>query len=318
MIISKQKRIEKELIQVRDLAIEVTNKCNLNCDFCYANSNTKNEQLSIEKMKRAMDIVKPTGIAFTGGEPLIRHDDIVEMLPYAQKFIGDDFKGIRIETNATLSIDFNKFTLNGSSKGIHFNVSLDGFKELHESQRGIGTFNKVVDFIKEAVDRGYWITAKGTYPDEILLGEIDYLYDFAKFCVELGLPRIRMGHVKSSGRGERSDGGENYAEINAKMMENVQKISNMIEDEYDMHISDGKPYIVPAFCGQCGYNRNDLTLGVDGVLRLECQFLNVPLCHYTKYTPKLHEQGLYLMKKYNMGITNNKAFDMSGRRSVFK
>ena len=305
------------MIQVRDLAIEVTNKCNLNCDFCYANSNTKNEQLSIEKMKRAMDIVNPTGIAFTGGEPLVRHDDIVEMLPYAQKFIGDDFKGIRIETNATLPIDFNAFTLNGSPKGIHFNVSLDGMKELHESQRGIGTYDKVVDFIKEAGDRGYWITAKGTFPDEIILNELDYLHDFARFCVSIGLPRIRIGHVKSSGRGERTDGGDGYRETTAQMFQNIASLNDIVEKEFNMNITDGKPYVVPALCGQCGYNRKDLTLDVNGILRLECQFLNVPLCHYTKYTPELHEFGLALMKKNNMGITNNKAFDMTGRKSVF-
>ena len=299
------------------MAIEVTNKCNLNCSFCYANSNTKNEQLSIEQMKRAMDIVKPTGIAFTGGEPLIRHDDIVEMLPYAQKFIGNDFKGIRIETNATLPIDFDAFTLNGSPNGIHFNVSLDGMKELHDSQRGAGTFDKVVDFIKEAVDRGYWITAKGTFPDEIILNETDYLYDFAKFCVSIGLPRFRIGHVKSSGRGKRIDGGDQYRDTTTKLFETVNMLSERIEKEFNMNITDGKPYIMPAFCGQCGYNRNDLTMDVNGILRLECQFLHVPLCHYTKYTPTLHEQGLYLMKKNNMGITNNKEFDMTGRKSVF-
>lgn len=307
------------MIKVRDLTIEMTNKCNLKCGYCYANSNTLGDkQLPIEQIKKAIDIVNPSGIAFTGGEPFMRYDDIIELLPYARQYIGDDFKGIRIETNATMPIDFNDFMYNGSPKGVHFNLSLDGLKDVHDAQRGEGTWDKVVDFIKESLDRGFWTTAKATFSDDLLLNDFDYMYDFAKFCAELGLPRIRIGHIKSSGRGKRTDGGDEYAESLHKMIDNVRKLDDIIQKEFNMNITDGKPYIVSAFCGQCGYNRKDLILGVDGVIRLECAFLNAPLCHYSRYTPQLHEQGLYVMKKYDMGIKNNKEYDMTGRKSVFK
>lgn len=217
------------MFEVNELTIEMTNKCNLNCPFCYCDSNTNSNELSIDQIKKAISIVKPKSISFTGGEPTLRQDDIIELLPYAHLFTGDNFKGIRIETNGTQKIDFNKFVLNGKPKGIHFNISLDGFKELHESQRGLNTWNKVIDFTKEALDRGYWTTAKATMPDDIILNNSEYLYEFAKFCAEIGLPRIRIGHVKDSGRGERNDGGEEYKKIIEKMATNIYNISNKIE-----------------------------------------------------------------------------------------
>lgn len=306
------------MLKVGNMAIEMTNKCNLNCDFCYANSNTFNQELSVEQIKKAMDIIKPSDIAFTGGEPLLRHDDIIELLPEAKRHIGNLFKGIRIETNGTLPIDFNKFSFNGDVSQFTFNISLDGFKENHDQQRGIGTYEKALDFIKESVARNYWTTIKATLSDEILLNEKEYLYDYVKYCANLGVRRVRLGNVKSSGRGTRIDGGDNYEDIIVKMTNNVKEINDIIEKETNIIDPIGKSFVMPAFCRQCGYNRRDLVMDPRGVLRLECQFLHVPLCHYSKYTPQLHELGLFLMKKNNMGITNNKAFDMSGRESVFK
>ena len=305
------------MFEVSDLVVEITNRCNLNCSFCYANSNTTSNELSVQQIKDAIAKTKPKCIGFAGGDPLMRHDDIVELLPYCKEFVGNDFKGIRIETNGTLPIDFNQFVLDGSTYGIHFNCAFDGLKELHESQRGIGTWDKTVGFVKEAIDRGYWMTTKATMPDDVLLNEVDYLYDFAKFCAEIGLPRIRIGNVKSSGRGLRDDGGDDYAETIAKMRDNVVEVGKRIEKDFNMHITDGKPYVVPAFCGGCGYDRQSLILDWNGVLRMECPFLKVPLCHYTKYTTKIHQLGLSLMKRNKMGMHNNKEFDMTGRKSVF-
>lgn len=305
------------MFEVSDLVVEITNRCNLNCSFCYANSNTTSNELSVQQIKDAIAKTKPKCIGFAGGDPLMRHDDIVELLPYCKEFVANDFKGIRIETNGTLPIDFNQFVLDGSTYGIHFNCAFDGLKELHESQRGIGTWDKTVGFIKEAIDRGYWMTTKATMPDDVLLNEVDYLYDFAKFCAEIGLPRIRIGNVKSSGRGLRDDGGDDYAETIAKMRDNVVEVGKRIEKDFNMHITDGKSYVVPAFCGGCGYDRQSLILDWNGVLRMECPFLKVPLCHYTKYTTKIHQLGLSLMKRNKMGMHNNKEFDMTGRKSVF-
>jgi len=306
------------LIKVGNLAIEMTNSCNLNCSFCYANSNTNKKELSIDQIRKAMDIVKPTDISFTGGEPLMRHDDIVALLPDAKRHIGDLFKGIRIETNGTLPIDFNKFTIDGKVDQITFNVSFDGLKENHDAQRGAGTWNKALDFIKESVGRGYWVTVKATLPDEILLNERDYLYDYVKYCAELGVRRVRLGNVKSSGRGTREDGGDEYRVLLDEMIKNVNEVNQIVEDEMKIVDPIGKNFTMAAFCGKCNYERKDLILNPEGILRLECQFLHVPLCHYTKYTPELHEMGLWVMKKNDMGITNNKAFDMTGRKSVFK
>lgn len=77
---SKPKSRSENLIEV---AIEITNACNLNCQVCL---NDKNSQiyLRFSKIKEVVDEAKSLGveaIRITGGEPLL-HKDIVKILEY--------------------------------------------------------------------------------------------------------------------------------------------------------------------------------------------------------------------------------------------
>jgi AdoMet-dependent heme synthase len=87
-----------------EIMLEVTNRCNLNCEFCfnkiYIPQERKNETLSTSDIKYIIDKIKKSKVQivrFTGGEPLLR-DDIFELMDYAHQ------KGLRVwlNTNATL------------------------------------------------------------------------------------------------------------------------------------------------------------------------------------------------------------------------
>jgi len=69
------------------LNINLTTRCNLKCEVCFAadNSVPKEKELSLEEIKSLIDQAAPyrTGIFFSGGEPLIR-GDIVEMVSAAR------------------------------------------------------------------------------------------------------------------------------------------------------------------------------------------------------------------------------------------
>ena len=305
------------MMRCRDLTVQITNRCNLNCDYCFANSNSTKQELSVNEIKKAIDAINPRRIAFSGGEPLLRQDDVVSLLPYVYENIGFPTKGIRIETNGTHKIMFDEYQKNGDVSGFQFNLSLDGFKDINDLQRGDGTFDKVVGNAKELVERGYWTTIKSTFDDDILINHIDYLYDFAKFCrEEIGLLRIRFGNVKNSGRGSRII-DESYIETIEKIKANINSVNDMVEKDTGYISPDGKPFLTIAVCDSCSYNRNDLVLRTDGIINLECVFLNIPLCHYTKYTPNLHEMGQLIMKTLDMGGKNNMRYDMSYRKTVF-
>lgn len=291
-------------MKVDDLVIKMTNQCNLSCPYCYANATNEPDEnaLTVEQIKEAIDIVKPTRVAFTGGEPLLRYDDVVELAHYAYEKVNAFERGVRIETNGTIPVDFDDFQVNGDTKPFVFTTTLDGFKELNDSRRGEGTYDVVTNFVKKSVNKGYWTMIKAVFPDEYLIEKEDYLYDFGKFCrTELGLQRIRYGHVKNSGRGAYEIGND-YMGNCYKMIANSAEVSKKIERETNYVSPDNyKRFIVPELCMTCVYKRHDIYLDTNGILSIGCAFVNFPICHYTKFTQELYEDAFFLMKRLRLG-----------------
>ncbi|MBD3277931.1 MAG: 4Fe-4S cluster-binding domain-containing protein [Candidatus Aegiribacteria sp.] len=72
------------------LIIQMTSRCNATCPQCgmRVSSRFKRSTLSAERMKRMLDSALSEGVAavsFTGGEPLLEMDLLIEMLDYAGK-----------------------------------------------------------------------------------------------------------------------------------------------------------------------------------------------------------------------------------------
>jgi len=128
--------------------IRVTKACNLRCPHCYVNAGEKLEnELSLEEIKSIivqLAKLKVFSIFFTGGEPFLRKD-IVEILKYTNK----KGVGIAISTNGSF---LNKEVLK-KIKNLRFDlfqISLDGPKEIHESIRGKGSWQRTIANIKLA------------------------------------------------------------------------------------------------------------------------------------------------------------------------
>lgn len=67
------------------LSLEVINKCNLNCSYCYLGEK-KNTYMSIETAKKAINIAvheakkqydRTLTVYFIGGEPLMAYDTVL-------------------------------------------------------------------------------------------------------------------------------------------------------------------------------------------------------------------------------------------------
>jgi len=87
-----------------EIMLEVTDRCNLDCTFCfnklYIKRGRHKRELDTSSIKQIIDKIKISGVRivrFTGGEPLLR-DDIFELMAYAYR------KKLKVwlNTNATL------------------------------------------------------------------------------------------------------------------------------------------------------------------------------------------------------------------------
>lgn len=76
-----------EASNLQTIIIGITNVCPLNCMHCYESENLSDKnRLSIEDLKLVMDKIREKGIKhiqFSGGEPLSRFDDMLELMRYS-------------------------------------------------------------------------------------------------------------------------------------------------------------------------------------------------------------------------------------------
>lgn len=145
--------------------LSITNKCNLRCIYCYANTGTDNLSMPFEIAKNAIDnqikhIIQSNEdtIAITfhgGGEAFVEMGLIKGIVEYIQNRSKD--YGLKpvlgCVTNATLITKEVAKWLAGNFS--HLTVSLDGAEEIQNLQRpradGSGSYNKAISGINNLV-----------------------------------------------------------------------------------------------------------------------------------------------------------------------
>lgn len=144
------------------LDIETTLLCNLRCPFCWwwgesglvpkmleKKDPAVINPLTTEKIKKLMWDAKKLGtktIHLSGAEPFMRKDT-VELIEYGAQ-LGID---ITINTNGTLLDDAILRRL-AKVKNLSMVFSIDGPKDVHDSIRGKGVFDKVTTVIKKLAE----------------------------------------------------------------------------------------------------------------------------------------------------------------------
>ena len=122
------------------ILMDPTTACNLHCTGCWAAEYGNKLNLSYEVMDKIVTEGKELGIhayLFTGGEPLIRKDDIIKLCEKHQDVAFHAF------TNGTL-ID-QKFCDDLFRVGNFFvSVSIEGFEESNDGRRGSGHYKKAL------------------------------------------------------------------------------------------------------------------------------------------------------------------------------
>lgn len=131
--------------------IEITHQCNLRCTYCcysgrYTHNRThENKSLNETYLPEIFDFIdanrvkeRELTISFYGGEPLFEKD----LLKNAVKQIRERFEG---DTEIVISTNLLRFDIELDlpwciASNITLNVSLDGPEDIHDKQRGKGSF----------------------------------------------------------------------------------------------------------------------------------------------------------------------------------
>ena len=205
---------------------DVTTACNLRCKHCYSASGKKGEdELDTNEAKKAIDILAKAGVtilAFSGGEPLVRHD-IFELAQHAAS------KGmyVAMATNGTLIT--KDVARKMKEAGIQFvQISLDGATpEVHDEFRGVkGAFEKTVEGIKNCVAEGFFVEVSTTAT------HFNYkqIPDIIDFCERLKVNWFMVFNFIPTGRGRfiiENDLTPEEREELLKMLWEKSKVSNV-------------------------------------------------------------------------------------------
>jgi len=157
------------------LTICLTNRCNINCLYCYGDYwYNKEKMFSVDDLKYMIDEAVAMGIQslnFTGGEPLI-YKNVGEVVSYAASY------------NIRLSMVTNGYLVPqkiNELKGLNsIIISLDGGKEINDRNRGKGCFDKVMQAAESCEKAGIDITCFKMTLNKDSVKELDWMFDFVK------------------------------------------------------------------------------------------------------------------------------------------
>jgi len=150
---------------MRILTLELTEECNLRCDYCIYNEKYdkvrefSGREMGFDTAKAAVDMLNKYGgeevaITFYGGEPLLKFELIKQVIEYATETIKEKELTYSMTTNLTsMTREMAEFFV--SIDGFSIVCSLDGSEDIHNEYRkypnGIGSFNNAIKGLKYLV-----------------------------------------------------------------------------------------------------------------------------------------------------------------------
>ena len=143
----------KELDDLKGITcyVNCTNRCFLACTFCLRNTKQMIKDNSFEKY----DLNDFKEVVFCGfGEPLIRHDDVMEVARYLKSKRSD--LPIRINTNGLASVALNRdITPDFKNLIDTLSISLNApnkeeYYQITRSKYGIDSFDHMLDFASKS------------------------------------------------------------------------------------------------------------------------------------------------------------------------
>lgn len=187
-----------KLTQLQTLIWGITNRCPLSCKHCYEWDNiAQTDKLDLEELKKILAIFEANGIRhiqFSGGEPLARFNDLVELVREASRtmdcwLLTSGF-GLTRERASALK----EAGLTGA------NISLDHWKdELHNSFRNNDkSYTMAMDAVRNCVDAGIIASLSLCATREFVTEE--NLMKYAILAKSIGALFIRILEPRATGK----------------------------------------------------------------------------------------------------------------------
>jgi len=142
--------------------IQITDRCNLKCQYCYMDANKDNRDISLDQFKEIVKKFKVLGIRnvmLSGGEPCL-HAELTKMIDYLHA----NQLGCGLVTNGTeLSLQLVQCL---ERNGVSVQVSVDSVdKENYIQSRGIDRLDSVLHNIKQMLKYDIPISLSNTLND---------------------------------------------------------------------------------------------------------------------------------------------------------
>lgn len=148
---------------IEQLTLQVTQNCNLRCEYCvysgnYDNRTHSNRNMDFSTAKKAMDLLirnsaqnRKLVLGFYGGEPLLNLGLIKKCVEYMESNVEGKILEFAVTTNGTLlTSEITKYLFDHK---FHVLISLDGSKNEHDKNRkfinGEGSFDIIMDHLYE-------------------------------------------------------------------------------------------------------------------------------------------------------------------------
>lgn len=186
----------------RDHAVIIlTNRCNMACSYCYAQTARANDCMSKEFLIKIIDYIasspnrnKKRFTFIGGGEPTIEWELIEFAVNYIFQIISDDRIHISITTNATLLNEDKIRWL--KNHNIHVSVSCDILPDLQNKQRPLrnnkASSSIVYDNIRKLIENEVSVSIRSTVTQ---LG-VEYMQEMVDF-IHKNFPQIKTVHLES-------------------------------------------------------------------------------------------------------------------------
>ncbi len=258
------------------LSIEITKECPLRCPGCYAYepqhlvgiglrelSDYRGEEL-VARFLALIDKYRPIHVSIVGGEPLVRHRELGQLLPELDRRNVE----VQLVTSAVrpIPLEWNRI------KALHLVVSIDGLQPEHDARRSPATYERVLRHIA-----GHQIIAHCTVTRQ-MLQKPGYLFEFAHFWS--ARPEVRKIWFSLYTPQQGDSSAERLAPSDRAKV--VGEIANMRATFPKMQMSDAvlRGYLAPPESPEgCVFAQVTDCVSADLQTRIgPCQFGGQPVC----------------------------------------
>lgn len=285
--------------------IHLTEKCNLNCTYCY--EKRSNKEIDFENIKKLIDseIEKEDKLTiyFYGGEPLLKKDIIRKTISYVDTKKDKDKVHYGITTNGTLLDDeFIKFMKENKFHIVGY--SIDGVKKSHDLNRKMNN-NNSFDIVNENAKRILKEFEYAIAMSVVTKNNLKYLSENVEYLISLGFKciNLQLNYIDDWEDNDLSEIKEQFLNV-AKIYEN-----NMLkENDIDIPIIEDKikSYIESSNCNEsCKMGIRNINVGTDGNFYPCMQFVNE-----SKYIIGNCESGKDLKSIENLVHKSQKEFEI--------